>query len=271
MIPYLTSDQTSFHVGPVTLHAFGMLVATGIIVASRIMERRSMRLGLDPAVSASLVIWVLVGGFIGAHLVDALIYHFDYTRQDPWRLLRIWEGISSFGGFLGASIGAALFLRTYKLGADAWHYLDITSFAFPVGWLFGRTGCFTAHDHPGVRTDFFLAVQYPGGPRHDLGLYEVIYSAFIIVVFLVLDRRPRRPGTYTALLAVLYAPVRFGFDFLRVADVRYPAEYGLTPGQYGAIVLFIVGVILLVKARRGDFGEALQPLPPSRKKADAAT
>ena len=48
-----------------------------------------------------------------------------------------------------------------------------------------------------------------------------------------------------AVILLMYAPVRFGFDFLRAPDVRFAdSRYlGLTPAQYGVIALFFVGVV----------------------------
>lgn len=68
----------------------------------------------------------------------------------------------------------------------------------------------------------------------------------------ILDRRSRPPGTSVAVLALLYAPVRFLLDFLRQtdlsgADVRY---HGLTVAQYGSIVLGGIGISLIIRIRR---------------------
>jgi phosphatidylglycerol:prolipoprotein diacylglycerol transferase len=49
------------------------------------------------------------------------------------------------------------------------------------------------------------------------------------------------------LTCVLYAPVRFLLDFLRVGDRLY---FGFTPGQYFSIALLAVGVVLLVQVYR---------------------
>ena len=64
---------------------------------------------------------------------------------------------------------------------------------------FGRIGCFMAHDHPGLESDFFLAVQ--GVCRnhwtdinyacHDLGLYEAIWACSMIGVVYFLDKKAR--------------------------------------------------------------------------------
>jgi len=247
MIPYI--PQPTLSLGPLSLHAFGVLVAIGVLLGTRVVERRVQREGLDVGIAARLAVWVLVAGFIGAHLVDRFIYYPQKTLADPVSILRIWEGISSFGGFLGAIVGAALFIRFNSLGKDTWRYLDAMAYAFPTGWFFGRMGCFFAHDHPGSKTDFFLAVKYPEGSRHNLGLDEALYTAVLIGIFYVLGKKSRPPGYFCAVLAILYAPVRFFLDFLRTVDVRY---FGLTPGQYGSIALFIVGIFLLIWSERSS-------------------
>ena len=83
--------------------------------------------------------------------------------------------------------------------------------------------------------------------RHNLGLDEALYTILIAALFHRLGRRRRPAGYFVALLAVVYAPVRFLFDFLRKSDVdvRYG---GLTPAQWGALALIVVGVILLRRA-----------------------
>ena len=72
-------------------------------------------------------------------------------------------------------------------------------------------------------------------------------------IFFVLGRKRRRRGFYLALLPLLYAPVRFGLDFLRATDVPEgdPRFLGLTPGHYGAILLLLVGVAVAWRVWRG--------------------
>ncbi|MGB8222224.1 MAG: prolipoprotein diacylglyceryl transferase family protein, partial [Polyangiales bacterium] len=80
---------------------------------------------------------------------------------------------------------------------------------------------------------------------HDLGLYEMLYAAAIIVLFVWLERRSRRPvGFYCVLLPLVYAPIRFLLDFLRApplegGDVRIA---GLTPAQWSSIAMIGVGL-----------------------------
>ncbi len=242
MIPYFEQPSLSF--GPITIHAFGVLVAVGILGGMHLIRRRAAAWDMDPVMAERLTIWILLGGFAGAHLIDRLVYFPADTLANPWSLLRFWEGLSSFGGFLGAIVGAALFVRHERLGAQKWPYLDLVAYAFPTSWFFGRTGCFFAFDHPGLATDIVLAQQDAGGVvRHNLGLDEALCILPVALLFLWLGRR-RAPssGFFVGLLAVVYAPVRFLLDFLRFDDVRY---FHFTPGQYGAAVLLVVGVLIL--------------------------
>jgi len=117
------------------------------------------------------------------------------------------------------------------------------------------------HDHPGVVTDFPLAVaDYqvrglapPWPPRHDLGLYEVFWCLAVIPLFWWLGRTKRPRGFYFALLPLLYAPVRFGLDFLRATDAEGGDPrilFGLTPGHYGAMLLFTGGLFVMWRVMR---------------------
>jgi len=75
---------------------------------------------------------------------------------------------------------------------------------------------------------------------HDLGWYEFLYLVLVLVpVVLLVDRRRRgalSSGTFLGVFILLYMPVRFGLDFLRVSDARYG---GLTPAQWLAALLLL--------------------------------
>jgi phosphatidylglycerol---prolipoprotein diacylglyceryl transferase len=242
LIPYF--EQPSLSLGPVTIYAFGVLVGTGIFAAFLMIRRRVYKLGLNPILAERMIFWILIASFLSAHIFDRLAYFPAETLDDPLSLFRFWDGISSFGGFLGATIGVLLFFQHTKMRTERWQYLDLIAYSFPAGWLLGRTGCFVAYDHPGLPTSFFLGQIYSDGiVRHNLGLEEAIYTLFIAALFLTLGRdKTRQGGFYTGLLCVLYAPARFFLDFLRIADATY---FGLTPGQYASILLMVFGAWIL--------------------------
>lgn len=235
-----------------SIQPFGVLVATGVLLGAWVAGRFAQRNDLDTVATGDLVTYAVVTGFILGYFLNGLFYEretFMEIVRDPSLLFSTWLGLSSYGGFFGGILGC--FIWKYRKKMDLLPYANAVCFGLPVGWLFGRMGCFVVHDHPGKVTDFALAVsEYrfgppPYQPRHDLGLYEVIYSALIIGLFVWLEHRKRRPvGFYCVLLPLLYAPVRFFLDFLRAApleggDVRYA---GLTPAQWSSFAMVCVGL-----------------------------
>jgi len=260
MLPYF--EQPVWQIGPLSIHAFGIAVAVAAWIGLTIVQQRFAHLGLDPQVGQRLGGWMLLGGILGAHLFSVLLYFPHKLRDDPWLILRIWEDISSFGGVLGGLAAALIFFAKHAPDEDRrtkLAYLDAIAFVFPAALAIGRFGCALAHDHPGTVTTFPLALSLrtdaalgyldgvyraaglalPPGARtmgfHDLGLYEFLFLSLVVVPLFVRWSRRRRPaGFYLVAFAALYLPVRFGFDMLRVADVRY---VGLTPAQWVAALI----------------------------------
>jgi phosphatidylglycerol:prolipoprotein diacylglycerol transferase len=237
--------------GPLAIHMFGILVAIGILVGARWTRTRGRQLGLADDHIASMITTILVSGFLIAHFFAVFAYQLP---QNPdltiLQILNPFGGLSSFGGFMGALIGLFAWCKKYK--QPVMPYADSLGYGLSIGWMFGRLGCFSAHDHPGRFTDFFLGVQYADGVRHDLGFDEALWAAIISSLFFVLARKKRPLGLYVTTLSLAYAPVRFFLDFLRATDVPTPDTrfYGLTPAQWGCIGILGAGMGLLQWMRR---------------------
>jgi phosphatidylglycerol---prolipoprotein diacylglyceryl transferase len=206
-IPYV--HIADFHIGPIPLHPFGLLVALGVLIGIRLAARRARQLGVDGAELSSFITWMLAGGFIGGHVLDTVFYHPGELIARPWSLLFLWEGLSSFGGFVGAFIGIALW-RSFEHNCDLvalgpialprfrrraktrpiLPLADLILSVFPVAWIFGRAGCSVVHDHPGARTtaESWFAVAYPNAaptgpvpadvPRDVFGPLELVHGSF---------------------------------------------------------------------------------------------
>jgi phosphatidylglycerol:prolipoprotein diacylglycerol transferase len=218
-------------------------------------QKRFARLGLDPSTGQRLGTWTIVGGIAGAHLFSLLFYFPEKLLANPVTILRVWEDISSFGGMIGGMLGAGLFFLI-RAGENerrqALAYLDVIAFVFPVSLAIGRFGCALAHDHPGTTTTFPLAIRLPSGTAfHDLGLYEFLFLALVMVpAFALLDRRRRRAGFFLTAFATIYLPVRFGLDTLRVADARY---LGLTPAQWTCAFVLATLPFVAIRNRKLRF------------------
>ncbi len=236
---------------PIPIQPFGILVATGVVLGTKLAEWYAKDNDIRPEILSDFATHVVFIGFIISIILDAIFYHpervGEFLSAPSWETMKPLMGLSSYGGFIGAIVGIGVW--RWRRGMPAWPLADAVAFAFPLGWIFGRTGCFVVHDHPGIESHWALAVDNyneMGVPRHDLGLYEVFLAAAVLGLFFFIRSRipqEKRPmGLWVALLPIIYTPVRFGLDFLRTADETY---YGLTPGHYASIGLFITGLMLL--------------------------
>ena len=354
MFPYLHTP--TYKLGPFTIQAFGLLVATAVIIGTTLIRRRAEEMKLDADISIDSFFWILPGGFIISHVFSVLAYSPDKVLKNPMLLLYVWAGISSYGGILGGFAVAAWYFHKRKV--PLMPYLEATAYGFFPAFMVGRFACAVAHDHPGrwvannakfpsmiasyggqhlslppfqstkvlIAFAFFtllgaflvsrfrekpflhvstllaavvfapvfyflyqnlpsivrsLAVSWPvnwseipagtfqligtDSPfstrfRYDLGLMEALYLILLsIMVFLSsLKRRPLgfRIGTWF----VMYAPMRFFFEFLRTSttDRRY---YGLTPAQYLSFLVFGIGLYFLLTLREEREGDYVAPLP----------
>lgn len=241
MIPYIEVPALRLG-GWLVVQPFGLLVLTGCVVGWFVARREARGRGLDPAVLEGAAMWALLAGFPMATFLDLLLYYPDLLLRNPWAVLRIWDYMSSYGGFLGGAAGAIAFLYARRQPVLA--YCDCLVVSLACGMFFGRLGCTIVHDHPGAPTSFPLGVRYPDTVRHDLGFYEWLYLIALLAVLFAIPRRTLAPGVTLGLVCLLYAPVRFCLDFLRVADVTY---LGLTPAQYASAALLCAGIVLVLR------------------------
>lgn len=240
------------------VHPFQLTTLIAIVVALSVAvlfaraHQRSVERTLDFAVH------VLLFAFPISYLLNGLLYEPEtlfYVLQHPSEVLERRLGWTSYGGVIGGVVGA--WVWKWRRKASILETGDGIAFGVPFGWCIARMGCFVVHDHPGRVSDFALAVaDYRVGvppflPRHDLGLYDAMVLGAIAIVFLFLSRSPRKPGFYLGILALLHAPCRFVLDFLRAplaegGDVRYA---WLTPSQYVAIALIVLGIAIMRRVR----------------------
>lgn len=275
LIPWFEPPVFKIPIGDWTLplHGFGILVATGFVLGGKVAMGRAKALGLDPEVINRLIGWLVAGTFIGGHVGYGLMYKPAEYFANPLLFLQVWQGLSSFGGFVVCVPIAVWFFRSEKVAI--WPYLDCLAYGLTIGWFFGRMGCFVAHDHPGTVTQFWLGVNgmCPGQGHdvacHDLGLYEALWSLAMFGVFTAIRKIPARPGTWVLALGVSYGPTRFFMDFFRPesTDVRY---FGYTPGQYWAAVFTAAAVAFLVQRMRSTDPRIAPVEPPAAPKAPAA-
>ena len=305
-----TTGLPYFHLGAldigIPIQWFGMIVAAGVLIGATPLRRYAEWHGVSDEHIRGLLTWIMVSGFLGAHEFDVIAYQWDRINEvsnaqpaswwflpagawpSNWPLvLRIWDGISSYGGFIGGAIGFAIFVWWKRLPARL--FADITIVGLLPAFSIGRIGCTVVSDHIGAAVDpdrwyavlamdyprklnlAHLAETYPGTSEMirawNLGLIEFLYLVPINLLMLWIAFNPskRRPaGFVTVLTGVLYAPVRFFLDFLRPEDTD-PRYLGLTFAQWSSIVAF--GAALYAASRILKTGAAAETVAPTSREA----
>ncbi len=139
----------------ITIHAYGICVLLGLILGGMYAIQRAKRLGLDYKAMYNAFLLIAVGIVVGGHIGYGLFYKPQEYFENPIKFIYLWEGMSSFGGFIFCLIIMIYFFRKKKL--TLWPYFDCVSIGFTLGWFFARLGCTINHEHPGTPSNFFLA------------------------------------------------------------------------------------------------------------------
>lgn len=234
------------HLGPLVMYPWGLFVSLGILagfwLAYGFLKKRA---GQEAEKIFNLSFGLILAGLISSRFFHVFFYEPRYFLAHPWEILKIWQGgLSSLGGILGAGAAAYFYLRKEKLNLFLW--LDALAFGLPLGLAIGRLGCFLTHQHLGIKSNFFLSVVAPDGPRLEMSMIEAILLLVLFVYFVFKNRRLSMVGFYLRFFLIFYGLTRFCLDFLRAsdlpgADARY---FGLTPAQYVSIFFLIIGVVL---------------------------
>jgi phosphatidylglycerol:prolipoprotein diacylglycerol transferase len=177
MIPYFRPEalmllEGPMDVGPVTLQniaiqPWGVMVALAFMVGSWVCQQFAKKRGIDPKVYADIVVWLAAGALIFGHL-GHVFYEPQTYLDNPIKLLQVWNGLSSMGGFFGCTLLAVIFFR--RQGIHPFRGGDILMIGLAMGVVFGRLGCFIVHDHPGQKVE-----ESPAAVAATLGVFGVQY------------------------------------------------------------------------------------------------
>lgn len=246
------------------LRFYGMIIMLGAIAGAWLATREANRRSVDPDQVWDLLIWLLVGGVIGARLwhiftpppssVAAGITTLYYL-QHPLDILAIWRGGL---GIPGAVIGGAvaLYFYTRRHGGSYPIWMDIIARALALGQAIGRWGNYFNQELYGAPTNLPWAISIDPVHRlagfeqyetfHPLFFYESLWNFGNMVLLLWLGRRfvdRLKPGDIFFVYLVIYPLGRFLLDFLRL-DASMLG--GINANQTFMAVVAVAAVAVLV-------------------------
>jgi phosphatidylglycerol:prolipoprotein diacylglycerol transferase len=230
-----------------------------------------------PAQLETFLTWVVVGVIAGGRLGYVLFYKPFHYLQNPWEIPILWQGGMSFhGGFVGVVLAVIIFARRNAIPlsglADA-----IAIGATPAIFLV-RIANFINAELWGRPTSLPWGVAFPGEAaqtcpgiagicaRHPSQIYEALLEGLLLGLFLLwlAYRRGalRSPWLVSGTFFLCYGIARFLVEFVRQPDAHFAGTgnplglalqiggYGLTMGQVLTLPIIIVGMVVVLTARR---------------------
>ncbi|MDX8347661.1 prolipoprotein diacylglyceryl transferase [Cognatiyoonia sp. IB215446] len=263
-------------------YAMGYIVgiALGWMIIKAALKRPALwRNGPPMQISQmeDLLTYVVIGVIGGGRLGYVLFYKPGEFLANPIDILKIWEGGLSFhGGFIGVVLGVYLFSRRNNVPLP--DLADIIAVSATPAILLVRTANFINAELWGRPTDVPWGVIFPGAGaqscatatepcvRHPSQLYEAGLEGLLLgAVLLILAFRfgaLKKPWLLTAIFFMGYGIARFLVEFVRQPDAQFVSPgnelglafhyggYGLTMGQLLTLPMILIGLTVILMARR---------------------
>ena len=209
----------SFSLGPLTVHFYGLIIATGLILAVLYACRRSKEFGIKEDDLIDGVLWVTPFAICCARAYY-VIFSWEHYAHNPIKALYIWEGgLAIYGGVIGAVIGVLVFCHIKKLKVAA--LLDLMLLGFLIGQSMGRWGNFFNREAFGAETETFLRMGLMNKYTekiiyvHPTFLYESAWNALGFVILHFLSKRRQYDGQIALGYAAWYGLGRCLIEGLR--------------------------------------------------------
>jgi phosphatidylglycerol:prolipoprotein diacylglycerol transferase len=260
-----------FHIGPVPVYGFGLMMAIAFLTANWLFTRQARKRGWDERFVSNVTIIALMAGLIGAKLFHLFEYPELFLR-DPLSAVFSGEGLTFHGGLIIATIAVGFYAR--MRGVRFFALGDALAPALILAYGIGRIGCQLAGDGDyGIPSKLPWAMSYPNGtvptlssinvelsqkykelfPNepvpydikvHPTPIYETLTAVGIFFVLYRLQQRSTHPeGWLFGLYLILAGMERFFVEFLRLN----PLYLGLSQAQWVSMGMIVVGIVIVVR------------------------
>jgi prolipoprotein diacylglyceryl transferase len=244
-------------IGPLALHAYGVMLLLGIVAATWLTGVRWVRRGGNWDLVYRVAMWGVLGGIVGARLYH-VITSWSTVDGEWWEPFAVWQGgLGIWGGIAGGVLAGAIVVR--RAGESVFRFMDAVAPGLLLAQAIGRFGNYFNQELFGKPTDLPWALEIDAANRpegfeqfatfHPTFLYESLWNLLGVAVLLLVDRRfrIRAPGVF-ALYVAWYTFGRFWEELLRIDPSH---EYlGLRLNAYVAIAVFVAALATFVWSQR---------------------
>jgi prolipoprotein diacylglyceryl transferase len=254
-----------FQLGNFGIRYYSLLFALGFVIGYFIVKNMYKREGIPLSELDSLVVYVVIGGLLGARLAHCIFYDWEYYFSSWQQIIEIflpisfypefhftgYQGLASHGGAVGIIISMLLFRKKSTKKNLLW-ILD--RIAVPTGFAgacirIGNLFNSEIYGHPTDKAWGFIFVQNGDTwASHPTQIYEAIIYIITSVVLLVLYRNERLRNAHGFLLGMFLIMIftgRFFIEFLKNIQVAFELNLSLNMGQWLSIPFVITGVLLV--------------------------
>jgi len=265
-----------FQIGSLTVYTYGLIMAIGFIVAYFYLLRLAKMSGQDVEFYSNMFFWLMIFGILGAKVLY-LIVEYKTLASDIKDLVGCLRGgLVWYGGLIADLIFVYYYCKKHT--KDYLQVADTLTSPAAVGLAIGRWGCLMAGCCYGKICNLPWAITYPknpafphpmaGIPVHPSPVYESIGVFIIAFICYEAFRRSKRKGLAFDLLVLLYAPLRFGLEFLRGdAERGFVIQDKLSTSQFVGILVFIPAVLFLIYVLKNplEMEKRERPNPQTKK------
>ncbi len=268
---YLRHVPKSIHVFGFEIALYGIVIATGMVLATLLVMAVARRTGQTPDDYLNLAILGIIISVICARLYY-VAFSWDLYKDHPLSILNIRQGgLAIYGGVIGAVFSAWLYARIKKLNMRL--VFDTAVLGLVLGQIIGRWGNFFNREAFGGYTDGLLAMRLPVSAVrasdissglaehmftvdgiqyiqvHPTFLYESLWNLALLILLLLWTRHKKFNGEVFCLYLVGYGIGRAWIEGLRTDQLLIPGT-SLAVSQVLSVVLAALGVLLLLIGRR---------------------
>ena len=239
-----------FRIGPFAPRWYGLMFATGFLLAYRIFLGIYVREGKSDLEVYKIFIYVFIGTLVGARLGHVLFYNPEYYLSNPFEIIKIWHGgLASHGGTVGVMAALYLYQRSRRKESLLWIF-DRCAIVAALAAAFIRLGNLFNSEILGTPTDLpwgFVFERVDNIPRHPAQLYEALCY---LAVFFVLRRihKLKAPDIPTGrLIGIMLVGIfgsRFLIEFIKEIQEPFEASLPLDMGQLLSIPMVLAGIWL---------------------------
>ncbi len=257
-----TLNRVAFSIGNLHVYWYGLLIATGLLLAVAWCFYHAVEFGID---SDRLLDVVCIGTVMA--IVCARVY---YVVMSPYGYNSLWEmidirqgGIAIYGAIIGAFVFGGLACKWRKI--PILPTFDLVSIGFLIGQCMGRWGNFVNQEAFGYNTNLPWGMysektrQYletsvvtlptgmtvdPSMPVHPTFLYESLWCLAGFIMLALYFKKRKFNGDITLRYAIWYGLGRYWIEGLRTDSLLLVPSLNLRASQLVAAVTVLGALIL---------------------------